>query len=133
MPATLCLPSKYEARRRILHLKEDRQMRREPAECDTIRCADAHARSCAVPSLSIIVVITEISLRAKAMNPGIAAALIGAALLSVMLFATIAGVLPARKAGPRRRGHSGIEPGSEDRSMTRAARTSCISSEASPA
>ena len=57
------------------------------------------ALSSAVPSLSIIVVITDISLRAKTMSPDIAAALIGAALLSVMLFPTIAGILLARKSG----------------------------------
>ena len=47
----------------------------------------------AVPSFSIIVVITEIGLRAKTINPDIAAALIGAALLAVLLFPTIAGAL----------------------------------------
>ena len=49
-----------------------------------------------VASLSIIVVITEIGLRTKTMNPDIAAALVGAALLSVLLFPTIAGVLLSR-------------------------------------
>jgi Kef-type K+ transport system membrane component KefB len=52
--------------------------------------------SSAVPSLSIIVVITEIGVRAKTMNPDVAAALIGAALLAVLLFPTIAGVLLSR-------------------------------------
>jgi Kef-type K+ transport system membrane component KefB len=47
----------------------------------------------AVASLSIVVVITEIGVRSQAMNADIAAALVGAALLSVMLFPTIAGVL----------------------------------------
>jgi len=56
------------------------------------------ALSCAVPSLSIIVVITEIGTRAKSMNPDVAAALIGAALLSVLLFPTLAGVLLSRAA-----------------------------------
>jgi Kef-type K+ transport system membrane component KefB len=53
----------------------------------------AFALSSAVPSLSIIVVITEIGARAKAMNPDVAAGLTGAALLSVMLFPTMAGAL----------------------------------------
>ena len=59
------------------------------------------ALASAVPSLSIIVVITEIGLRAKSMNPDVAAALIGAALLSVMLFPTIAGALLSRAAAPK--------------------------------
>jgi len=54
------------------------------------------ALSSAVPSVSIIVVITEIGLRTKTMNPEVATALIGAALLSVLLFPTIAGALLAR-------------------------------------
>jgi len=58
------------------------------------------ALSLAVPSLSIIVVITEIGARAKSMNPDVAAALIGAALLSVLLFPTISGVLLSRIAAP---------------------------------
>jgi Kef-type K+ transport system membrane component KefB len=56
------------------------------------------ALSSAVPSLSIIVVITEIGLRSKLMNPDVAAAIIGAAMLSVLLFPTIAGVLLSRTA-----------------------------------
>jgi Kef-type K+ transport system membrane component KefB len=56
------------------------------------------ALSLAVPSLSIIVVITEIGVRAKTINPDIAVALIGAALLSVLLFPTLAGVLLAPNA-----------------------------------
>jgi Kef-type K+ transport system membrane component KefB len=51
------------------------------------------ALSASVASLSIIVVITEIGVRARAMTPDIAAALVGAALLSVLLFPTIAGGL----------------------------------------
>jgi hypothetical protein len=43
------------------------------------------------------VVITEIGVRAHTMNPDIAAALVGAALLSVLLFPTIAGALLSRK------------------------------------
>ena len=56
------------------------------------------AFSSAVPSLSIIVVITEIGLRTKAMNPNIAPALIGAALLSLLLFPTIAATLLSHTA-----------------------------------
>jgi Kef-type K+ transport system membrane component KefB len=58
------------------------------------------ALSSAVPSLSIIVVITEIGVRAKSMNPDVATALIGAALLSVLLFPTIAGALLSRPNVP---------------------------------
>ena len=54
------------------------------------------ALSSAIPSLSIIVVITEIGTRTKSMSPDVAAALIGAALLAVLLFPTIAGVLLQR-------------------------------------
>ena len=54
----------------------------------------------AVPSLSIIVVITEIGLRSKTMNPDIAAALVAAGLLSIMLFPTIGGALLARTTVP---------------------------------
>ncbi len=54
----------------------------------------------AVPSLSIIVVITEIGLRSKAMSPDVAAALVAAGLLSILLFPTIAGALLARTAVP---------------------------------
>jgi hypothetical protein len=60
------------------------------------------ALSSAVPSLSIIVVITEIGQRSKVMNPDVAAALIGAAMLSVLLFPTIAGSLLTQAAAPRR-------------------------------
>ena len=49
------------------------------------------ALSSAVPSLSIVVVITEIGVRMKTMNQDVATALVGAALLSVLLFPTIAG------------------------------------------
>ena len=58
------------------------------------------ALASAVPSLSIIVVITDIGVKAKTINHDIASALIGAALLSVMLFPTIAGVLLGRAALP---------------------------------
>ena len=55
------------------------------------------ALSSAVPSLSIFVVITEIGLRAKLMSHDIAAAMVGAALLSVLLFPTIAAALMSRR------------------------------------
>jgi Kef-type K+ transport system membrane component KefB len=54
------------------------------------------ALSSAVPSLSITVVITGIGTAVGAMNPDVAAALVGAALLSILLFPTIAGALLAR-------------------------------------
>jgi Kef-type K+ transport system membrane component KefB len=56
------------------------------------------AFSSAVPSLTIIVVITEIGVRAKSMAPDVAAAMIGAAMLSILLFPTIAGTLLSRAA-----------------------------------
>ena len=64
------------------------------------------ALSSAVPSLSIIVVITEIGIQAKTMNPDVAAALIGAALLAVLLFPTIAGVMLQRVVAPQSPGSS---------------------------
>ncbi|MGO9036377.1 MAG: cation:proton antiporter [Steroidobacteraceae bacterium] len=63
------------------------------------------ALSSAVPSLSIIVVITEIGVRGRSMNPDVAAAMIGAALLSVLLFPTIAGSLLSRHAVRRSSGN----------------------------
>jgi len=51
----------------------------------------------AVPSLSLVVVITEIGLRTHRMNPDIAAALVGAAVLAVLLFPTIAGALRSQR------------------------------------
>jgi Kef-type K+ transport system membrane component KefB len=53
----------------------------------------------AVASLSIVVVITEIGVRTRAMSADIAAALVGAALLSAMLFPTIAGTLLSGRSG----------------------------------
>jgi hypothetical protein len=53
----------------------------------------------AVASLSIVVVITEIGVRTRAMSADIAAALVGAALLSAMLFPTIASILLSGKSG----------------------------------
>jgi Kef-type K+ transport system membrane component KefB len=55
-----------------------------------------------VASLSIIVVITEIGLRAGRMSSDIAAALVGAALLSLMIFPTIAHALLSAKPGTTR-------------------------------
>jgi uncharacterized membrane protein YwaF len=66
------------------------------------------ALSSAVPSLSIIVVITEIGVRARSMNPNVAAAMIGAALLSVLLFPTIAGSLLSRTTASLPEQKSGI-------------------------
>jgi Kef-type K+ transport system membrane component KefB len=55
------------------------------------------ALSTAVPSLSIIVVINDIGHAAGAINHDVAAALLGAALLALLFFPTIAGaLLPAR-------------------------------------
>jgi Kef-type K+ transport system membrane component KefB len=58
----------------------------------------------AVASLSLVVVITEIGLRARSMSADIAAALVGAAVLSVLLFPTLAKVLRPGSASrtPRR-------------------------------
>jgi Kef-type K+ transport system membrane component KefB len=56
------------------------------------------ALSSAVPSLSVIVVISEIGLKAKTISHDVAAALLGAALLAVLLFPTIAGALLPAKA-----------------------------------
>jgi Kef-type K+ transport system membrane component KefB len=55
----------------------------------------------AVPSLSILVVITEIGLRSKSMSPDVAAALVGAGLLCILLFPTIGGALLARTTVPK--------------------------------
>jgi Kef-type K+ transport system membrane component KefB len=64
------------------------------------------AFSSAVPSLTIIVVIAETGVRAKSMTTDVAAAMIGAAMLSILLFPTIAGSLLAR-AGPSERNSGG--------------------------
>jgi Kef-type K+ transport system membrane component KefB len=58
------------------------------------------AFSSAVPSLTIIVVITQMGVRAKSMTPDVAAAMIGAAMLSMLLFPTIAGSLLSRASRP---------------------------------
>jgi len=49
-----------------------------------------------VASLGLVVVLTEIGVRAKVMNPAIAQALMGAALLSSLVFPTLARVLSSR-------------------------------------
>ena len=52
-----------------------------------------------VPSLSIVVVITEIGVRAGHLNTQLAAALVGAALLCTLLYPTLAGTLVRRETG----------------------------------
>jgi Kef-type K+ transport system membrane component KefB len=66
------------------------------------------ALSSAVPSLSIIIVITEIGVKLGSMNSDVAAALVGAALVSVMLFPTIAGALLHRTAAQTQVGSQAI-------------------------
>ena len=56
------------------------------------------ALSASVASLGLVVVITQIGLRARSMNPDIAQALVGAALLSLLVYPTLAGVLLSRTA-----------------------------------
>ena len=55
------------------------------------------ALSSAVPSLSIIVVITGIGLKSGAMDTDVATAMVGAGLVSALLFPTIAGALLSRR------------------------------------
>jgi Kef-type K+ transport system membrane component KefB len=57
------------------------------------------ALSSAVPSLSIIVVITEIGVRTHSMSTDMATALVGAALLAVLLFPTLANALSSAQEG----------------------------------
>jgi Kef-type K+ transport system membrane component KefB len=57
------------------------------------------AMSASIASLSLVVVITRIGMRAKSMSPEIAHALVGAALLSLLVYPTLVGVLLSR-AGP---------------------------------
>ncbi len=57
------------------------------------------AFSSAVPSLTIILVIAQTGVRSKSMTPDVAAAVIAAAMLSILVFPTIAGSLLAR-TGP---------------------------------
>lgn len=56
------------------------------------------ALSASAPSLGLIVVITQIGLRTKSMNADVAQALVGAALLSLLVFPTVASVLLAGAA-----------------------------------
>jgi hypothetical protein len=63
----------------------------------------AFALFASVASLGLTVVITQIGLRAWNMNPDIAQALIGAALLSSLLNPTLAGVLLSRVYTPAAR------------------------------
>ena len=49
-------------------------------------------------TLSMVVAITEIGVRSGRMRSDIAAALVGAGMLSVLLFPTIAGVLLSKRA-----------------------------------
>ncbi len=60
-----------------------------------------------VASLGLVVVITQIGLRARNMNQDIAQALIGAALLSSLVYPTLAGVLLSRIAPSAPRAASG--------------------------
>ena len=60
----------------------------------------AFALSASVASLGLVVVITQIGLRAKNMNPDIAQALVVAALLSLLLYPTLAGILLSRARNP---------------------------------
>lgn len=54
-----------------------------------------------VASLSLVVVITDIGVRTHSISTHVASALVGAALLSVLLFPTIAGVLRPGTVAPR--------------------------------
>ncbi len=56
------------------------------------------ALSTAVPSVSIIVVITEVGTRARTMNSDVSGALVGAGALATLLFPTIASALLSRRA-----------------------------------
>jgi hypothetical protein len=47
-----------------------------------------------------VVVITQVGLRTKTMDPDIAQALVGAALLSLLVYPTLAGFLLSRRAAP---------------------------------
>ena len=56
--------------------------------------------SSSVASLGLVVVIAQIGLRTNSMNPDIAQALIGAALLSLLVYPTFAGFLLSRSPAP---------------------------------
>ena len=57
----------------------------------------------AVASLSLVVVITDIGVRTHSISTRLAAALVGAAVLSVLIFPTLGAALLARTAAPGRR------------------------------
>jgi Kef-type K+ transport system membrane component KefB len=59
------------------------------------------AFSSAVPSLTIMVVIAQIGVRTGSVAPDVAAAMIAAAMLSILLFPTIAGTLLPRPAATK--------------------------------
>jgi hypothetical protein len=56
----------------------------------------------AVASLSLVVVITDIGVRTHSITTQLAAALVGAAVLSVLIFPTLGGALLARVAAAGR-------------------------------
>jgi Kef-type K+ transport system membrane component KefB len=58
-----------------------------------------------VASLGLVVVITQVGLRTKDINPDIAQALVGAALLSLLVYPTLAGILLSRTARSAPGGH----------------------------
>jgi Kef-type K+ transport system membrane component KefB len=60
-----------------------------------------------VASLGLVVVITEIGVRAKHMTPAIAQALMGAALLSLLVYPTLARVLFSKTEGQAQSGRTG--------------------------
>jgi Kef-type K+ transport system membrane component KefB len=60
-----------------------------------------------VASLALVVVITQIGLHAKHMSQDVAQALIAAALLSLLVYPTLAGVLSPKATPPVSRGASG--------------------------
>jgi len=74
----------------------------------TIHCGGTEVPLCIQPSyvvrsgysVSLVIVMTQIGLRAKRMNPDIVHALVGAALLSLLLYPTLGGALLSR-AGDR--------------------------------
>jgi Kef-type K+ transport system membrane component KefB len=65
------------------------------------------ALSASVASLGLTMVITRIGVAAKHMNPDIAQALVAAAMLSLLVFPTLAGILLSRAAPPARSADSG--------------------------
>jgi len=65
------------------------------------------ALSASVASLGLTMVITRIGVAAKHMNPDIAQALVAAAMLSLLVFPTLAGILLSRATPPARSADSG--------------------------